>query len=122
MGLSNQLFCEGGSFSHQCNPHRFLQSEVLRLFPHVGTLGCLAQWFSQFICMQMWERPVIQLWPCPPWYASCCLTCLDLQPPPCCVSSPSQLPVSAPPTSLNECFFFNSLVVRLPYISIFSQF
>ena len=30
-----------------------------------------------------------------------------------------QLPVSAPPTSLSECFFFNSLVVRLPYSFFF---
>ena len=32
------------------------------------------------------------------------------------------LPVSAPPTGLGECFFFISLVVRLPYSSIFCQF
>ena len=32
------------------------------------------------------------------------------------------LPVSAPPTGLDKCFFFNSLVVRLPYSSIFCQF
>ena len=31
------------------------------------------------------------------------------------------LPISAPPTSLDECFFFNSLIVRLPYSSIFWQ-
>ena len=30
--------------------------------------------------------------------------------------------VSAPPTSLDECFFFISLVVGLPYGSIFCQF
>ena len=30
-----------------------------------------------------------------------------------------QLPISAPPTSLDECFFFSSLVVRLPCSSIF---
>ena len=29
------------------------------------------------------------------------------------------LRVSTPPTSLNECDFFNSLVVRLPYSLIF---
>ena len=33
-----------------------------------------------------------------------------------------QLPDSAPPTSLDECFFFNSLVVRLPCSLIFWQF
>ena len=31
------------------------------------------------------------------------------------------LPISAPPTGLGECFFFNSLVVRLLYSSIFCQ-
>ena len=34
----------------------------------------------------------------------------------------SQLRVSAPPTSLDECVFFKSLVVGLPYSSIFLQF
>ena len=32
------------------------------------------------------------------------------------------LPISAPPTGLDECFFFNSLVVELPYSLIFCQF
>ena len=32
------------------------------------------------------------------------------------------LPISASPTGLNGCFFFNSLVVRLPYSLIFWQF
>ena len=41
---------------------------------------------------------------------------------PCCASSPHQLPISTPPTSLYECFFFNSLVFGLPYSSIFWQF
>ena len=54
----------------------------------------------QFICMQMWDY-------------------LVHQPPPCHTSSPPQLLVSAPPTSLDECFFFKSLVVRLPYSAIF---
>ena len=34
----------------------------------------------------------------------------------------AQLPVSAPPIGLDECFLFNSLVVRLPYSLIFCQF
>ena len=34
----------------------------------------------------------------------------------------AQLPISSPPTGLDECFFFNSLVVRLPYRLIFWQF
>ena len=32
------------------------------------------------------------------------------------------LPISAPPMGLDECFFLNSLVVRLPYNLIFCQF
>ena len=32
------------------------------------------------------------------------------------------LPVSSPPTGLDECVFFNSLVVGLPYSLIFWQF
>ena len=34
----------------------------------------------------------------------------------------ARLPISAPPTGLDECFFFISLVVGLPYSSIFCQF
>ena len=48
--------------------------------------------------------------------------CWVRQPPPCHESSQPRLPVSTPPTSLDECFFFISLVVRLPYRSIFCQF
>ena len=47
---------------------------------------------------------------------------LVLQPPPCPMSSPSWVPLSVPPTGLNECYFFKSLVVGLPYILIFWQF
>ena len=35
---------------------------------------------------------------------------------------PAWLPVSTPPTSLDEYFFFNCLVVRLPYSSILCKF
>ena len=111
MGLSNKLSCEAGNFSHCCNSHRFLQSEVLRLY--FPSLESWVVWSvsppscsSQFICRQMWDHLVYQPPPRP-----------VRQLPPCCESSPSQLPVSAPPTSLGECFFFNSLVVWLPYIS-----
>ena len=64
---------------------------------------------SQFIPRQMWDRLVHQPLPClvsfPPWLPAFAL-----------------LPVSTPPTILNEYFFFNSLVVGLPYSSIFWQF
>ena len=48
--------------------------------------------------------------------------CWVCQLPPCHESSPPRLPVSAPPTGLDECFFFNSFVVGLPYSSIFCHF
>ena len=44
------------------------------------------------------------------------------QPLPCCESSPPRLPISTPPNCLDECFFFISLVVGLPYSLIFCQF
>ena len=34
----------------------------------------------------------------------------------------AQLPVSAPPPGLDECFFFNSLIIGFPYSLIFCQF
>ena len=108
MGLSSELSCEAGSFSHHHNTHRFLQPEVLRFYfpelePWVSHSVSLPSCSSWFIYMQMWDYPVHQ-------------------PPPCCESSLPQLPISAPPTSTDECFFFNSLVIRLPYSLIFWQF
>ena len=44
------------------------------------------------------------------------------QPGPCRESSLPRLPLSTLPTGLDECFFFISLVVGLPYSSIFCQF
>ena len=55
----------------------------------------------QLIHTQTWDIPVCQ-------------------PLPCRISSPLQVPISAPPASLDECFF-NSLVVRLPYSLVFWQ-
>ena len=93
MGLSNELSCEAGSFSCCHNPSRFLQPEVLRLyFPCAGTPGCT-------VCL------TLQLFP---------LVCLpaNVEPSRChlVVSSPPQLPVSAPFTSL-EAYF--SLISQL---------
>ena len=106
MGLSNELSCEAGSFSYCSNPQSFLQSEILRL--HFSALEPWVAWSvslpicsSLFICTQMWDLPVCQT-------------------PPCHKSS-TQLLVSATVTGLDESFFFNSLVVELPYSSIFLQ-
>ena len=93
--LSNDLSCEGRSFSCCHNPHRFLPPEVLRLY-----FCPLEALVVQVSCTQSWDPPVHQR-------------------PLGCFSSLFQLPVSALPTSQNECFFFNFLVVSLPYSSIF---
>ena len=101
-----------------CNPHRFLQLEVLRLYfltlePWVVHSVLLPSCSSWFICMQMRDNPFHQQPPCLPQSASHYIATCPLFP---------GLPISAPPTSLNECFFFNSLVVGLPYSSIFWLF
>ena len=108
MGLSSELSCEAGSFSGHLNPHKYFHSEVLRLYfptlgPWVVQSVSLPSCSSWFIRRQMWDH-------------------LVFQPPPCHEFSPLWLPGSAPPTGLDECFFFNTLVVGLPYSSIFWQF
>ena len=97
-------------------PQNFAARRFEALFPHVGIVGCAVYLTPQlllwFICTEMWDHQVCSL----------CLTHPVLQPRPCYVFSPSWLPVSGPPTNLNECFLFNSLVVRLPHSLIFWQF
>ena len=66
----------------------------------------------------LWGLPA-RAWPVPLHNLPLRWVC---QPPPCCESSPPQLPVSAPPSGLDECFFLISLVVGLPYSSYFCQF
>ena len=81
------------------------------LFPCAGALGCVvcldARCSSRFICARMWGCRVC------PW--SDCLprsshTLPVSVPPRQCESSPPRLPISTPPTSLDECLFFISLV------------
>ena len=98
--------------------HPQVFSEVLRLYfsvlePWVAWCVLLSSCSSQFILMQMWDHQLSQ---------PAVLLALVLQPLPFCESSPPQLPISAPPTGLDECFFLNSLVVGLRYSSIFWQF
>ena len=67
--------------------------------------------------------PVLSVCECgPSGSASCSLPAPLHNPPPHWVHQLHRAPVSAPPTGLDECFFFISLVVRLPYSSIFCQF
>ena len=105
VGLSKEISCEGRSFSCLLNTHRCLQLEILRLyFPTLGSWGMgyvsLPRCSSQFICRQTWDCPLHQ-------------------PLPCLESFLPHLPISTPPTGTDECFFFNLLVVRLPYSLIF---
>ena len=117
VGLSNELFCEAGSFCLCLNPRRFFQSEVVRLY---------------FLEVDPWvvglsRSPVVP----PSVSAHERRTTQSSSRYLACPSSPAstlpqvlstQLPISTPQTSLYECFFFNSLVVGLPYSSIFCQF
>ena len=59
---------------------------------------------------------------CLTWSISCRLACPG--PPAAALARvlSTWLPVSTPPTGLDEYFFFDSLIVRLPYSSIFCQF
>ena len=77
------------------------------LFPQVGTLGCSACLAPQFF-LPVYPNANVgpPALPAATW--------------PQVLSAP--LPISAPPTGLDECFFFNSLVVGLPYSLIFCQF
>ena len=107
VGLPRELSCEAGSLSCCHNPHRCFQSDFGALFPSGGTLGIpITQPTSS--CL-----PTLLHNPPPRWVR---------QPLPCRECSQPRLPFSSPPTSLDECFFFNSLVVGLPYSSIFCQF
>ena len=105
----------------------------LRLyFPCAGALGCAVHlapppFLLVYLCTNVGPRdlPATTLlgllaaaWPAPFHNLPPRWVC---QPPPCRASSPPWLPVSAPPTGLDECVFFISLVVGLPYSSIFCQ-
>ena len=118
MGVSNGLSCEAGSFSHCLSSHRCFQSEVLRLyFPTLNPWALLSvslpRCFSQFYLLVNVGLPTLP---------AAALPALVFQPLLWCESSLPWLPISMPPTSLDECFLFNSLIVGLPYSSIFWPF
>ena len=131
MGLSNELSCKARvSPAASSTPTGVFSQRFEALFPQAGALGLRS----------LSHSPVV-----PPGLSACkCGTTVSAnhrlagsascslvhatpphwvrQPPPCHESSLPWLPISAPPTGLDECFFFNSLVVGLPYSSIFCQF
>ena len=98
-------------------PHGCFQSEVWGFIsPHwsPGLPGLFAPplFLLVYLCSNVGPQGLLAAaWPAP-----------FHSPPPCCKSSGPWLSVSAPPTGLDECFFFISLVVGLPYSSIFCQF
>ena len=103
------------------------------LFPCTRAMCCMVCFappllLPVYLCMNVGPQglPATTLWgllasawPAPFHNPSPCWVC---QPPPCWESSLPRLPVSTPPTGLDECFFLISLVVRLPYSLIFCQF
>ena len=85
------------------------------LFSHAGALGCAVCYPAHQLLPRRPAAPLpTALHNPPPHWVH--------QPPPCYESSLPWLSVSTPPTGLDECFFFISFVVGLPYSSVFSQF
>ena len=88
-------------------PHVFLVRGFEALLPRAGTLSCTACLAPQLFLPVYLHKNVEPPGPLAPtllWVLS------------------TLLPIPASPTSLDECFFFNSLAVRLPYSSIFWPF
>ena len=88
-------------------PHIFSVRGFEALFPHAVTLGCVVFLAPQLFLL---VYPHTNVGPLVNWLLSSH------------TSSPYWLPIFDPPASLDKCFFFNSLVVRLPYSLIFWQF
>ena len=140
MGLSNNLSCEAGSLSCCCpNPHGRFQSGLRLYFPElepwVTRSASLPAVCPVYLCANVGLQGATHCSACPAlrhsesgplglsarmWghrvcYWSDCLPCSShtppvLVPPRQLESSPPWLPVSAPPTGLDECLFFISLV------------
>ena len=94
-------------------------------FPCSGALGCMLcfaplVFLPVYLCANVGPRGLLAV-TLPASFHNPPPLCVH-QPPTCCESSLPQLPIFTPPTSLDECFFFISLVVRLPYSSIFCHF
>ena len=103
------------------------------LFPRAGALGCMVcpappLFLPVYLCANVGLQglPATTLWGLlavvwPALFHNPPLCCIR-QLPPCHESSPPRLLVSTRPTGMDECFFFISLVFRLPYSSIFCEF
>ena len=97
---------------------KFFQSEALRFY-----FPMLEPWVEQSVSLPSCSSCFIHTQtPDHPLYQDTTSHTLFLQPLPCCLFSPAHLPISTSPTILDECFFFNSLVVRLSCSLIFWHF
>ena len=123
----------GVSLTAASSPSVVFNQRLEVLFPRAGALGCTVclappPFLLVYLCANVGPQGLSAT---TPWglLAAAWPALLHLPPPlcvrqllPCCESSPPQISISAPPTGLDECFFFISLVVGLPYSSIFCQF
>ena len=113
MGLSNKLSYEARSFPHCHNPHMFFSvrgCETISLHWNPGLYGLSCSPVVP-LGLSTHKSGITQS-------ASCFLAQSTSYHP-----DVSRLcPISTLPTSLNECFFFNSLVVRLSCSLILWQF
>ena len=126
------LSCEGGSFSHCClNPQGVSFSGWRLYFPTLEPWGCPVCFAPPlFLLVYLHMNVGLQGPPATTLPGSCSLNhpapqSAALLGPPATVLPrvlSTQLRLSAPLTCLDECVIFNSLVVRLPYSSIFCQF
>ena len=101
------------------NPHGCFQSEVLGLISPSWSPGLHSLFRSPAVPPGLSAR----MWGLGVWYylqLPHCLSCSAIRG--LAGSARPQLPISAPPTGLDEYVFFISLVVGLPYSSIFCQF
>ena len=96
------------------------------LLPRAGALGCVVPFAPPpflliYLCANVGLRGLLAVTPLARLSYSPPRLCV---PPPCCESSHplARLLPSAPPTGLDECFFFISFVIGLPYSLIFCQF
>ena len=126
MSLSNKLSCEAGSSPAAAStPTGVFNQRFEALFPRAGALGCAVcfappLFLLVYVCSNVGSsasgRTACRVHPTNHHISG------SGRVPPCLESCPPLLPVSAPPTSLDECFFFIYLVVGLPCGSIFCQF
>ena len=121
MGPLSRVFWKSGSFFHCPHPHWFLHPEVMGIYsPHAGTLSCVI-WLGAGIAHSQGITSIFYL---PHVNVGALMPILPppLHTTPHLLAFPPYLHVSTPPPHLDECGFFKSLVVGLPYSSIFWQF